>query len=640
MSVLRFGVFELDPSVPELRERGRRVHLQEVPLRALQILLEQPNELVSRDLFFTRLWPDDSSGILDDNLNTAVRKLRLALNDSAHHPRFIETVPKRGYRFVAPVSREGETGDAMPSTAAGAAAPAAPAAPRRSPWSSAVPPPGTAALVAAVIVAMAAGATVLRLIERGAEEPAAAEARDDFGTLAVLPFVNASDNPDDEYFSDGLAVELLDSLSRSDELRVVSRTSAFALKGRNLSAQEIGRMLGADSLVEGSVRRDGNRLRISVHLVDARNGYQLWTETYDRRMDDVFEVQEEIALSIANTLLGRLLGPAEAGKLAITATDPVAYDLYLKGRFYWHRRTEDGLRGAVEHFENAVRLAPDYAPAWVGLADAYAVLGFYDYIEPAEAFPRAQESARRALELEPDSASAQATLGYAALYYDWDLVEAEARFLESIELDPGFSKTHQWYANLLVAAGRFDEAEREMRRAQQLDPLSLIASAALGWVRYHAGQQTAALDQLRLTLGLDPDFELAYLWSGWALEELGDYDAALEMLEEAVARSGGSGISTASLARLHALRGEREDAEQLLAGLLESERYVPSYEIAKAKFALGAESEASEWLQRAFEQRSHSLVFLRVDPQLSAQQGNAAFLRLAGRIKPAADSGG
>ncbi|HWM29614.1 MAG TPA: tetratricopeptide repeat protein [Woeseiaceae bacterium] len=450
---------------------------------------------------------------------------------------------------------------------------------------------------------------------------------------------DASGNPEYEYFSDGLAVELMDRLSRSDELRVVSRTSAFALEDKDLGAQEIGRMLGADSLVEGSVRRDGDRLRISVHLVNSRNGYQLWSETYNRRMDDVFEVQENIALSIANTLLGRLLGPGDAGKLAVPVTDPVAYDLYLKGRFYWHRRTEHGMRSAVEYFENAVRLAPDYAPAWVGLADAYAVLGFYDYLAPADAFPRAQETARRALQLDSDNASAEATLGYAALYYDWDLEEAEARFLRSIALDPGYSKAHQWYANLLTAAGRFDEAEREMRRAQQLDPLSLIASAALGWVRYHAGRQEEALEQLRLTLALDPDFELAHLWSGWALEELGDYDAALEMLEEAVARSGGSGISTASLARLHALRGEREEAERLLAELLDSGKYVPSYEIAKASFALGAEEQASEWLQRAFEQRSHSLVFLRVDPQLSAQQTSAPFLRLAGQIKPGVESG-
>jgi TolB-like protein/DNA-binding winged helix-turn-helix (wHTH) protein/Tfp pilus assembly protein PilF len=620
----RFGVFELDPSVPELRRNGRRVHLQEMPLRVLEMLLERPQELVPRDVFFSRLWPHDHSGILDDNLNTAIRKLRLALDDSAHHPRFIETVPRRGYRFVAPVSHDEEAAVSEPLETRAAQ----------------TEKPGTrvrlapALVVIAVTGVISATALVLHIREDTTPEAAVTATNEEIRTLAVLPFLNASGNPADEYFSDGLTEELTDSLSRSGDLRVVSRTSAFSLKGKGIGAQEIGRILGVDSLVEGSVRRDGKRLRISVHLVDAGNGYQLWSETYDRRMNDVFEVQQEIALSVANTLTGRLPGPAGAGELAVQVTDAVAYDLYLKGRFYWHRRTAGGLHSAVEYFEEAVARAPDYAPVQVGLGDAYAVLGFYDYLPPEEAFPKAQAAARRALELDPDNAPAQATLGYAALYYDWDLEEAESRFLRSIELDPGYSKARQWYANLLTAAGRFDEAEREMRRAQQLEPLSLIASAALGWVHYFAGEPELALEQYRLTLGLDPDFELAYLWSGWALEELGKYDEALEMLEEAVARSGGSGISKASLARLHALRGGREEAERHLAELLGSEGYVPSYEISKAWYALGKPEEASEWLQRALEQRSHSLVFLRVDPQLAAQQGDASFVRLLARVGP------
>ncbi len=633
MTVLRFSVFELDPAVPELRRSGRRVHLQEVPLRTLEILLERPNELVTRETFFARLWPDDHTGVLDDNLNTAVRKLRLALNDSAHHPRFIETVPKRGYRFVAPViSEEKNNVEGSPDGTRleqGAIEPPPPARRHAATWLT------RSLVIATLVVAVVTGIALLRPDADVPADPLAAESRGEFDTLAILPFVNASGDPRDEYFSDGLAEELMDRLSNASEFRVVSRTSAFALKGQNFDAQEIGRLLGADSLVEGSVRRDGNRLRITVRLVDSRDGYQLWSETYDRRMADVFEVQDDIAYSVANALLGRLLRPAEADELAATVTDPVAYDHYLKGRFNWHRRTGPAMLSAVEHLETAVALAPEYAPAWVGLGDAYAVLGFYDYLAPGDAFPKAQNAANRALQLDPGNAPAIATLGYTALYYDWNLPEAEARFLQSIALAPDNSKTHQWYANLLTAAGRFDEAEQEMRRAQQLDPLSLIASAALGWVRYHAGHYESALEQLQLTLALDPGFELAYLWSGWAFEALGEYDDALLMLQEAVTRSGGSGISIASLARLHALRGEREDAERLLAGLLEAASYVPSYEIGKAWFALQEPERANEWLQRAFDQRSHSLVFLHVDPQLAAQRSDAAFNRLAARIKPA-----
>ncbi len=625
MTLLRFGVFELDPAVPELRRRGRRVHLQEMPLRALEMLLERPDELVSRETFYAHLWPNDSSGVLDDNLNTAIAKLRLALNDSAHHPRYIETVPKRGYRFVAPVTSAGDA--PAPSAAVPADPPPAQSARRRF-WSRrAIVSVAVSALLAAIVLA----ALVIGLSSRSGTTGAAAGTR--IATLAVLPFINESRDPADEYFSDGLSEELIGRLARSENLRVVSRTSAFAVKGEGLDAREIGRILGADALVEGSVRRNGERLRISVHLVDASNGYQLWSQSYDRRIGDVFAVQEDIALSVANTLTGRLLGPAEAQALMVPGTDPVAYDLYLKGRYYWHKRTESGLRAALDFFDEAVQRAPDYAPALVGLADAYAVLGFYDFVAPANAWPRAQELARRTLEIDPENASAQATLGYAALYYDWDIETAEAHFRQAIALRPGYSKAHQWYANLLVAAGRFDEAEREMRRAQQLDPLSLIASAALGWVRYFAGRHDEALAQFRLTLALDEDFELAYLWSGWSLEELGRYDEAIAMLEEAVARSEGSGISIASLARVHALSGNRAEAERLLEALLGSGEYVPSYEIAKAYLALEQTERAAEWLQRAVEQRSHSLVFLNVDPQLARLRDSGVFTRLQAQVE-------
>jgi TolB-like protein/DNA-binding winged helix-turn-helix (wHTH) protein/Tfp pilus assembly protein PilF len=616
VSLLRFSVFELDPAVPELRRNGRRVHLQEMPLRVLQMLLERPNELIPREAFFARLWPDDETGILDDNLNTAVRKLRLALNDSAHHPRFIETVPKRGYRFIGALVE-----DAVPEKAAAPTIPAPQTAKRRVPI----------LIAAAVILAIATLGVWLQSHKSptdGAPAPATA-AR----TLAVLPFLNASGRAEDEYFSDGLTQEVIDRLCRIEGLRVVSRTSAFALKGKSLDANEIGRMLGVESFVEGSVRREGDRLRISAHLVNARDGYQLWAETYDRQLDDVLAIQEDIALAIADTLTGQLLGERNAALSVAPVVNPLAYDHYLKGRFNWHRRTQVSLRTAATHFEQAVELAPKYAPAWAGLADAYAVLGFYDFLSPSEAFPKAQEAARRALELDPQNASAEATLGYAALYYEWNIPKAETRFRRAIALDPNNTKAHQWYGNLLTAAGRFKEAEQEIRRAQQLEPLSVIASAALGWSLYYAGRYEDALDQYRITLALDANFELAHLWSGLALEALGRYDEALSMLEDAAKRSGGSGISLASLARLRALRGERTQAELILTQLKDSKGYVPAYEIGKAWFALGANDEADRWLQRAFDERSHSLVFLRVDPQLAKHREEPAFTRVAAQMR-------
>ena len=642
MSVLRFSVFELDPAVPELRRSGRRVHLQVMPLRVLQMVLEHPNELVPRDAFFARLWPNDETGILDDNLNTAVRKLRLALNDSAQAPRFIETVPKRGYRFIGEVAEDPPKRDGSTESVAAAQEVPGPVAVLAVNPITAIEPvaqtarPRLQVLIAASVVALAIavlGVVGMRIYKSPTADPIRVPAPTSASrTLAVLPFLNESGRPEDEYFSHGLTEEVIDRLSRAGGLRVVSRTSTFALQGKNLDANSIGQMLGAESLVEGSVRREGDRLRISARLVNAHDGYQLWSETYDRRLDDVLAIQEEIALAITDTLTGQLLGERGAGTSNVPVANSLAYDHYLKGRFHWHQRTQQSLRTAATHFEEAVKHAPKYAPAWAGLADAYAVLGFYDFLPPAEAFPKAQEAARRALDLDPRNASAEATMGYAALYYDWNIATAETRFRHAIALDPNNTKAHQWYGNLLTAAGRFEEAEREMRRAQQLEPLSMIASAALGWSLYHAGRHEEALDQYRLTLAMDPNFELAYLWSGWALEELERYDDALAMLEDAVKRSGGSGLSLASLARLHALRGERAQAERILMQLKSSKDYVPSYEISKAWLALGASAEADEWLQRAFEQHSHSLVFLRVDPQLAKHRQEPGLERVAARV--------
>ena len=603
MDLFRFGEYEFDATVPELHRDGSPVPMQVVPLRVLELLLQEPGRLVTRDEFFAALWPDDRSGLLDDNLNTAVRKLRIALADAASRPEFIETVPKRGYRFIAPVSVAGRE--------AGAAAPSAPG---DSPVTRAARRPGAKVALLALAV-VAAGFAMSGMILKGGGGEDFSRAGDSVATgttVAVMPFINATGDASRDYFSDGLTEEIMDSLSREDVLRIVSRSSAFAARNASLGARELGAHLGADALVEGSVRGDDESLRVSARLVDTHTGLQLWSRTYARPMNESALVQQEIADAVTEALTGSTASPP-VHREAIGA---VAYDQYLRGRYAWHRRSRVGLLAAVEHFSQATELAPRYARAWAGLADAYAVLGFYDFLEPAEAFPLAREAALRALELDPANADAEANLGYVALYYDWDLDAAERHFLHSIEMQPDSSKAHQWYANLLTAAGRFEEAEREMRRAQQLEPLSLIASAALGWVRFFGGDYDAALEQLSLTLELDPNFELAYLWSGWSQEALGRLDEAVATLRQAVIRSGSSNISMASLARAHALRGETRLAREQLAGLEASGDYLPSYEIAKAWFALDEPETALRWLERALAERSHSLVFLRVDPQM------------------------
>ena len=447
--------------------------------------------------------------------------------------------------------------------------------------------------------------------------------------MAVLPFEDLSPSGDQEYFADGITEELIARLAQIEGMNVVGRTSAFALKGRTSDVREIAAQLGVGVVLAGSVRRAGDRLRVVAQLMDARSGYQLWTETYEREAADVFAIQDEIARAIATRMRGGV-SDADSARLAIVDTDdPQAYNLYLRGRYEWHRRTEQGLRDAARYFEQATERAPSYARAWAGLGDAYAVLGFYDYLPPDAAFPRAAEAARTALRLRPDLAEAHATLGYVALYHDWDWARAEAEFRRTIEIDPRYSTGRQWYANHLTAMGRFDEAEREMRAAQELDPLSLIANAALGWVLFFAGDYERATAQCTRTLELNPEFELAYMWRGWAQEELGNYDAAARDLERAVLISDSSAVSVASLARLRSLAGDAQQARTLLRSLdARPGGYVPAYEVAKVHAALGDVDEALDWLERAHAERSHSMAFIAVDPQLASLRGEDRYRRL------------
>lgn len=479
----------------------------------------------------------------------------------------------------------------------------------------------TALAVAAIVVAAFAAVAWWRPVP-----PVTATA---LASVAVLPFSDLSPGGDQEYFGDGIAEELTTRLGRVAGLRVAARTSAFAFKGRSQDVPSIGRALGVDGLLEGSVRSAEGRVRIAVRLVDARSGYQIWSDSWESAGRDVLTMQDEVAAGV----LGVLRPGTATMAPATRRIDPAAYDLYLKGRYLWHRRTRDSLTEAAAAFEQAVALAPDFAEAHSGEADAFAVLGFYDHLPPREAFPRAKAAALRALRLNPDLAEAHASLGYTALYYDWDWAAAERALDRAIGLNPSYSTAHQWRANLLVARGRFDEAVSAMRRAQAIDPLSLIASAALGWVQYYRGDFDAAVQQCRTTIALNAGFEQAWVWGGMALEAAGRLDDARDMLDRAAALSRRSPSVLAALARTMAVAGDRNGA---LALKREIERgglvYLPAYEMAKLSLGLGDTAEALDWLRRARDQRSHSLVFLAVDPQLAALRHTRAFLALVAEV--------
>jgi len=436
--------------------------------------------------------------------------------------------------------------------------------------------------------------------------------------------------------------ELIATLGAVEGFTVASRTSAFAYKHRSVDVRTIGRELGVDAVVEGSVRKSGRTLRISAQLVSTQNGYRLWSSVYDREVDDALAIQEEIARSIAARLTGSLLGSAV--RPGQPTRNPGAYDLYLRGRFAWHQRTKDGLARAIEYFNQAVERAPEYARAHAGLADAYAVSAFYDYRAPTEAYPIAEASARRALEIDPASAAPHATLGYILTYYHLDWSVAEAEFKRAIAIDPNYSTAHQWYGNLLTVAGRFDEAETEMRLAQEADPLSLIANAALGWSFYYAGKYEGAFEQCRTTIALDPNYQLAHLWGGWALLAMGRTREARQWLERAVELSHSSDLTRLGLAYLLAGSAAPDDRDSARAIIRTIEarsaggEYVPSYEIAKVHVALGDRAKALRWLDRAVEERSHSRAFLRIDPQITALRTDPRFQSLLARtvatVKP------
>jgi TolB-like protein/tetratricopeptide (TPR) repeat protein len=485
------------------------------------------------------------------------------------------------------------------------------------------------AIIGGAIAAIALGGAWVAS-QRGARAAAAPPTV----AVAVLPFIDLSPQKDQEYFADGITEELINTLSRVEGIQVPARTSVFAFKGQRIDVREIGRKLAATHLVEGSVRRTDGRFRIAVQLVSVADGYHVWTDSYDGEMKDVLTIESEIARTVAEKLQRKLIpGPivAEVHPDARDLYMKGRQSLYLKGRYAWYRRTEEGLRSAATFFQQAVDREPRYARAHAGLADAQAVLGFYDFVSPRDGFGKAEAAATRAVELDPTLAAPHATLGYIALYYHWDWKRAEDEFRQAIALDPAYSTAHQWYANLLTAMGRFDEAEREMRRAQELDPLSLIANAALGWVFYYAGAFQQSVDQCRQTLELDPQYAVALLWGGWSLEELGQFPEAIRRHQQAVSLTSGGSLYLASLARAHAAAGQRVAAMQVL-GNLDARRargqYVPSYEMAKIYAALGNRDRAFEWLGRALEQRSHSLVFLKVDPQLKPLRGDPRFARL------------
>jgi serine/threonine-protein kinase len=463
-----------------------------------------------------------------------------------------------------------------------------------------------------------------------ATPPQEGAARPDRRAIAVLPFVNASPDPEAEYFSDGMTDELIDALTKVEGLRVASRTSVFALRRRESDVRTLGALLGVAVVLEGSVRKAGNRLRVTARLTDVTDGRHLWSERYDREAGDVFAVQDEIAATIVRTLRGTLLG--ELGDLTPRryTANLSAYNLYLKGRYCWNKRTGDGLTEAIAWFEAAIREDPGYALAYSGLADCFALHVDYRGMPVAEAMERSRELALQALALDDSLAEAHTSIAWVNFLYDWDWAEAERRFRRAIELNPRYATARQWFAWLLVSQGHTEAAIAEGRTAAELDPASVSIRRSLGWLNYYARRPDAAADQLQRALAMDPTAEENHRILGLVRTQQGRYDEAVAALREAIGGASESAYARGALARALAFAGRTDQARVLLAEL-EAEsriRYVSPVALATANIALGNADEAFHWIGEARRERRGWLAYLRVEPIFDPIRGDPRFAEL------------
>jgi len=531
--VLRFGAFEADLHSGELRKNGVRVRLPEQPFRLLTILLEHPGEMVTREDLQKRLWADGTFVDFEQGLNAAVKRLREALEDPAESPRLIETVPRRGYRFIGPLEAR----------------------------------PGR--------------------IE----------------SLAVLPLENLSGDPEQEYFADGMTEALISSLARIGALRVTSRTTAMHYKGVHRPLREIARELHVDGIVEGTVLRSEDRVRISAQLVDGHSDTHLWAETYDRDLRDVLALQSEVAQAIVREVQVKLTPHDQAHFARARPVNSEAYVDYLKGRYYWNKRTAEGFVKGAQYFQRAIDKDPTYAPAYAGLSDCAGGAGFRGFVYPDAGCGRAKSAARRALEID-ETAEAHASLAWAIMHYDFDFLAAEKECQRAIELNPRYATAHQWLAECLFGQGRFSESLAENERAHELDPLSLIINASYASSLSGVGRYEDAIKQARKTLELDPNLLPGH-------EILGQTYEAEGKLEESIAEYRKANeleptpSNFAMLACAYAKAGRMAETRKILDKLtaISAQRYVGAYPLAIVHLALGEKEEALRLLEQSFVER-------------------------------------
>src|SRR6201982_4129482 len=631
-SVVRFATYEVSLQSGEMRKAGLRIRVQQQPMKLLEILLEHPREVVTREELRSRVWPNESFGDFDQALNIAIGKLRSALGDSADNPRFIETLPKRGYRFIADVSvLDVGARPKMPESVAGDL-------PAREPGHTpqgvglAVAPKRRRWLTGRGIVALACVLSLsilsVWLFRSRGHAPAGIR------SLAVLPLENLSGDASQSYFADGMTDELITDLAQIGALRVISRTSVMVYKGARKPLPQIARELNVDAVVEGTVLRSGDQVRITAQLIEASTDKHLWSQSYEGELRDTLALQNKVAGAIADQIRINLTPQEQSALKKVKVVNPEAYESYLKGRYFWNKRTADGLKAALAYFNQAIEEDPKYAQAYSGLADTYALLGDWQYavMTPKEAFPKAKAAAIKALELDSALGEAHNSLAFVLDAFDWDLDAAGNEFRRAIELNPGYATAHHWYAWHLSLLGRFDEAIAEMRKAENLDPLSLIINADLAELLVLAHSYDESIRQSRKTIELDPNFALAHNQLGQAYLQKHMYAEAIAGLKKAVQLSGDSPTCIANLARAYVASGKRSEAVSLLSDL--KKRSNPGYsnasEIAMIYASLGDTNQAMNWLEKGNDKRFKPGVLLR--PGFDPLRSDSRFQNLVHRV--------
>jgi TolB-like protein/DNA-binding winged helix-turn-helix (wHTH) protein/Flp pilus assembly protein TadD len=623
-NIYRFGDFTLAVREHCLRNGTQEIHLRPKVFDALLYLLERQGRLVSKGELLDGIWPDVI--VSENTLNKCVEELRKALRDNPHDPLFIQTISRVGFKFIAPVKKsilpvptEIEASHEKSGLPGGSEAAAESYDPEKASYSTASARRirrnvvGATAIIL-LLIAIAAGVKFLH----GGDRPA-------FESLAVLPFTNLSASPEQEYFTDGITEALIANLAQTQSLRVISRTSVMRYKELRKPLPEIARELNVDLVIEGSVLRYDNRVRIVVQLIDARSDRHLWVKSFERDIQDIPVLQQELSLAITRKIRSELM-PRQKTE-GVAATDPHAYEAYLKGRHFWNKRTAIGFRKGIQYFEEAIIRDSTNALAYVGLADCYNMLGNYDILAPARVYLKAKEALARALNIDSDLAEAQASLAFTKMFYEWDLQGAERDLIQAIELNPNYADAHHWYGLCLAMQQRFDEALVEMNQARTLDPLSTIINTNIGWVYYFARDYNKAVSQFRQSLELNSNFVSAHVKLGWAYEQLQMHEEALAEFQMGMRLQENDPALHAILGRAYAAANRKEEAYAIISQLENraDREYVTAYMIAVIYTGLGDRDKAFEWLQTAYRNRDGWLAWLKVDPKLDTLRADPRF---------------